>query len=138
MKADKVKMYKKILLEEKAKLLKGIRKGGDREPPKELGEVASNLTDDELRMGLTENELRILDQVESALDRIQNGTYGECALCGDPIGEERLKAIPFARLCISCQSDVEKRKDSNPYEDSYSFWVGKRDEEFTSTVEEEE
>ena len=137
MRANKVKMYKKLLLEEKEKLLKSFHKEEGRDHPKELGEVASNLTDDELRMGLTENELGILDQVESALDRIENGTYGECAICGDPIGEERLKAISFARLCISCQSDIEKKREMGG-EDYSGSLEGKGAQEFTATVEDED
>jgi DnaK suppressor protein len=142
MKPSRIKMYKKMLLEEKARLLNGVRKDNGWDRPKGMEEIAGDLTIDEVRMGLTEKELRILDQVESALDRIENGTYGKCALCGEPIGEERLKAIPFARLCVSCQSDVEKRREANHKDDGSLFWIERRDEEFTpaagTTVEEEE
>ena len=138
MRANKIKTYKKLLLEEKEKLIRAFHKEEDRDHPKELAEVASNLTDDELRMGLTEYELNILDQVESALDRIENGTYGECAICGDNIGEERLKAIPFARLCITCQSDVENRRDSGGNDTGNNFLAGSQGSGFTATVEEED
>ena len=40
--------------------------------------------------------------LRSALARVDDGTYGDCAYCGLPIGEERLEARPFARECISC------------------------------------
>ncbi len=48
--------------------------------------------------------------IDDALDKIQDGTYGECEECGDDIGAGRLKAIPLAKLCISCQSQLEKER----------------------------
>jgi DnaK suppressor protein len=44
-----------------------------------------------------------LKDVEHALVKVQRGTYGVCERCGEPVGEERLEAIPWARLCISCK-----------------------------------
>jgi RNA polymerase-binding transcription factor len=48
--------------------------------------------------------------IDEALDKILDGTYGECEECGDEIGAGRLKAMPLAKLCISCQSEVEKER----------------------------
>jgi DnaK suppressor protein len=47
--------------------------------------------------------------IDEALDAIENGDYGTCEECGEPINEKRLLLMPFARLCVSCQSGVEKR-----------------------------
>jgi DnaK suppressor protein len=44
-----------------------------------------------------------LKDVEHALGKMERGTYGVCERCGEPVGEERLDAIPWARLCISCK-----------------------------------
>ncbi len=44
-----------------------------------------------------------LREVERALDKMDRGTYGACERCGQPIAPERLEAIPWARLCISCK-----------------------------------
>jgi RNA polymerase-binding transcription factor len=41
--------------------------------------------------------------VDLALSKIDKGTYGTCERCGNPIGPERLEAIPYARLCVSCK-----------------------------------
>jgi RNA polymerase-binding protein DksA len=46
--------------------------------------------------------------IEGALEKIREGTYGVCEDCGDEIGSGRLKAMPLARLCVSCQSQMEK------------------------------
>lgn len=51
------------------------------------------------------NEVQSIDR---ALRRIDEGSYGLCSECGDPIAEARLKALPFAELCLKCQADYEK------------------------------
>ena len=55
----------------------------------------------ELDEGLEENAEHILLEIDGALDRIEDGTYGLCADCGAPIGEERLLAVPYATLCLA-------------------------------------
>lgn len=61
------------------------------------------------------NQMRL--QVEAALQRLDEGTYGLCEDCRQPINEERLKAMPFARRCIDCQrhaeilEQIEKKED---------------------------
>ncbi len=53
---------------------------------------------------LAETLKETLQDVERALDKLDAGTYGDCELCGKPIGEARLEAIPAARRCITCAS----------------------------------
>jgi DnaK suppressor protein len=53
------------------------------------------------------NAERLLYQVERALQRMDNGTYGTCRNCGKPISEERLHAIPYTRYCFDCASHSE-------------------------------
>jgi DnaK suppressor protein len=48
-----------------------------------------------------------LSQVEHAMEKVENGAYGYCDRCGAPIASERLKALPYATLCIPCASLVE-------------------------------
>ena len=68
---------------------------------------ASMLNDEEIaEMGL---DLRELRAVESALERIEQGSYGVCANCGSAIGSERMHAQPTAALCIACQTEAERR-----------------------------
>jgi RNA polymerase-binding transcription factor DksA len=54
----------------------------------------------ELDGGLEENADHLLVEVEAALQRIEEGTFGTCVACGKPIAEERLEAVPYATLCI--------------------------------------
>jgi RNA polymerase-binding protein DksA len=46
----------------------------------------------------------VVVEIDRALERIENGTYGSCEWCGKPVGDERLAALPYAALCIACQS----------------------------------
>jgi len=54
----------------------------------------------ELDDGLEENAERLLGEVDAALGRIDDGTYGTCVVCGRPIDSERLEAVPYADLCL--------------------------------------
>ncbi|MBA3831948.1 MAG: TraR/DksA family transcriptional regulator [Chthoniobacterales bacterium] len=53
-------------------------------------------------------------EIDAALERIESGTYGICEMSGDPIPIPRLRAIPFARLTVECQSKVEKQSKKPP------------------------
>lgn len=55
-----------------------------------------------------------LTQVRSALERLEEGSFGECQQCGNPIGEKRLEAVPWTSYCISCQEKIESGEISNP------------------------
>ncbi len=52
-----------------------------------------------------------LKAVEQALSRVRNGKYGYCAKCGKKIPEERLRAVPYALLCMSCKTEDERNKN---------------------------
>ncbi|WP_413771733.1 TraR/DksA family transcriptional regulator [Psychrobacter sp. ENNN9_III] len=53
-----------------------------------------------MRKNLLSEARQSLIYVENALSRIENGTYGECEVCGEPIEEKRLEALPYATLCM--------------------------------------
>ena len=57
-----------------------------------------------------ERESRLLRNVRSALDRIAEGAYGTCLHCEDEISEKRLRAVPWAPLCISCQERADRNQ----------------------------
>ena len=60
-------------------------------------------------LALRQNLERLLDQVEDALESFEAGTYGLCVQCGEEIDPARLKALPYATLCLSCQQRRESR-----------------------------
>jgi RNA polymerase-binding protein DksA len=73
-----------------------------------MADVATDTFDRELDYSLEENSEQMLHAIDEALGRIAAGTYGICANCGRQIAEERLEAIPYARLCIDCKRREER------------------------------
>jgi DnaK suppressor protein len=65
-----------------------------------LADTATETYDREFDEGLEEDAARLLVQIDDAMRRIEDGTYGVCEVCGRPIPEERLEAVPYATLCI--------------------------------------
>ena len=72
------------------------------------GDVATETFDRELDEGLEEGAERQLEQIDAALARIEDGSYGMCAADGKPIPVERLRAVPWATLCIDHQREQER------------------------------
>ena len=73
------------------------------------GDSGSEMFQREKDMALNENIDGMLAQIEEALAKIDAGTYSKCDRCGRPIAPARLEAIPYATLCIDCQSRVENQ-----------------------------
>jgi DnaK suppressor protein len=72
-----------------------------------MADTASAAYERELDVGFEEGALHTLREVDAAIERIDDGTYGVCPACGNPIDSARLAAIPWARLCIDDQRRVE-------------------------------
>lgn len=117
----KMASFQKILLQEKEVLEKQYRdleegnlhssqSEASGEMPFEEDYAASGTTtfERERDLSLSENVKDILKRVNEALERIDNGTFGVCQMCSLNIPEERLKALPYANLCISCKQKEEK------------------------------
>src|SRR5690242_8547859 len=75
-----------------------------------LADDASEVVTRDVNLALRNNSQDLLAQVEAALHRLDDGTYGTCARCGNPINPERLEALPYASYCITCQSAVEQER----------------------------
>ncbi len=76
--------------------------GGLSDVPTHLGDLGTEAYLQELNSTLLENEEYLLGEAIAALRRIDEGTYGTCENCGQPVPEERLKAIPWTRYCTKC------------------------------------
>jgi DnaK suppressor protein len=76
---------------------------GGRGADNHLGDMATVTFDRELDQGLEEGAQQTLAQIDRALKKLDDGTYGTCERCGKPIGEDRLRARPWATLCIDDQ-----------------------------------
>jgi DnaK suppressor protein len=71
-------------------------------------DLASEERTREINLILSDRDRDKLHAIEDALERIEAGSYGICEMCEEEIAPERLEALPFTRLCVSCQSEMEK------------------------------
>lgn len=68
-----------------------------------LADHATDMLDRELDDSLEDNAGQLVREIDLAIARIDDGMYGTCARCGQPIPEERLTAVPYAVLCVACK-----------------------------------
>ena len=73
-----------------------------------MGDVATATFDREMASTLEDNSSHVLAEIDAALARIEDGTYGRCERCGKEIGAERLEALPWATLCIEDKRQQER------------------------------
>ena len=79
------------------------------EDPKDPIDAASDDIDRKMLESLGAKDLKRMRLIDSALTRIEAGKYGVCIKCGKKIPRERLEAIPYALMCVQCQSADERR-----------------------------
>jgi RNA polymerase-binding protein DksA len=72
------------------------------------GDAATSTFDRELDATLEGSEERLLQAIDAALRRVEDGTYGICRTCGEPIDPERLEALPWTTQCIDCKRREER------------------------------
>ena len=115
--------FRELLLEKRKSVLESIQqiekdtlKKSQREASGDLSgytyhmaDMATDNFDTEFSLNLVSVEQRALYEIDEALKRIEEGTYGECLLCGKKITPQRLKAVPYASFCILCQEEEEKK-----------------------------
>jgi DnaK suppressor protein len=85
---------------------------GNKDEGMDTYDLASEERDREINFILSDRERVKIKQVDDALDRLNEDTYGMCESCGLEIAEERLQAMPFTRLCRDCQQEQEKEAKS--------------------------
>ncbi len=76
----------------------------------DIGDEAATIYNKQILLTLNENERMRLRELDEALDRIENGTYGVCEECGEPIGLKRLEVRTVAKYCVPCLTKLEKGK----------------------------
>jgi len=86
--------------------LRGVRAENSARPPAgaDFGEVADTDMQDDIEFALLEMKAETLNKMNEALVRLEHGRYGCCHECGDDIAEARLRALPFAVRCTSCET----------------------------------
>lgn len=103
---------RKRLEEERLHLFRSLQ--GQNSSPESLEspdmlDIATFLEFYEVRSSLDELTKKKIERINKALARLDNGTYGICLDCGGAISAERLEALPYAELCINCQSNRERK-----------------------------
>lgn len=113
---------KRRLLEERERLSREIAEleaslsesledaSGESPYDQHMAETAGVTLDREIDLSLEENARAALAQIERALDRLENGSYGRCEKCGKPIGAARLREAPSATLCVDCKRLEERNR----------------------------
>ena len=118
------KVFKELLLKKKSEIAKGIEhiandalKTSQRDAAGDLSayslhmaDMATDNYDREFSLNLATHDQKTLNRIDEALEKIENSAFGLCELCGKKISKVRLKAVPYAELCVPCQEKQEKKK----------------------------
>ena len=121
LKNDELDSYRNVLLDLRARLRGDLDQMTDEALRRNQNETSGNLSnvplhmadvgtenyDQEFTLSLIENEQSTLEQVLTALGRIEAGTYGRCEECQEAIAKPRLQALPYTRHCIQCARKLE-------------------------------
>jgi RNA polymerase-binding protein DksA len=115
--------FKKIILKAKAEMIEGIKHISEDTLKKSqkdaagdisgytyhMADVATDTYDREFSLGIASTEREELYELDDALKKIEDGSFGICEGCKSAISKTRLRALPYARLCVKCQEKKEKR-----------------------------
>ena len=124
MNKKEAKVFYDLLLKKKGELLKGIEhiandnlKTSQRDAAGDLSayslhmaDVASDNYEREFSLSLADAEQKVLNRINSAIEKMDANTFGICELCEKKITKARLKIVPYAELCVPCQEKQEKKK----------------------------
>jgi RNA polymerase-binding protein DksA len=122
MKKAEMKVYRERLLALRARLRGDVNQMADAalnksrseangdlsSMPIHMADIGSDNFEQEFTLSLMESEGGTLEQIEAALERIEDGDYGDCEECGARIPKTRLNALPYATMCVKCASRLEE------------------------------
>lgn len=100
---------KKVIIQSLAAQSEDYKKIMEEAAPGDEVDVASDVIDGKMLETLGAQDSLRLEQINNAIERMRKGTYGICLVCKKEIPKERLEAIPYAFMCISCKSRDERR-----------------------------
>jgi DnaK suppressor protein len=109
----KTKAFRERLLQKKLEILEAYNKNksygkeADGEATQDIADKAANSYTKEFLFSLSNAERELLQLVDDALGRLEARRFGVCASCEEEMNAKRLEAVPWARLCISCQQKQE-------------------------------
>lgn len=109
----KLETFKKRLEERQVSLRKTVSRTeedgriADQDTAQDIADRAASSYTKEFLFSQSNNDRQLLAMVETALQRIREGAFGECVSCGNEINSKRLEAVPWTRYCIECQEKLE-------------------------------
>ena len=122
---QQLKEFRELLLAERMKFageIRSIARDASKSPRDASGDLSSytvhmadmsaDTYERELSADLASTEQQVLYQIDEALKRMDEGAYGICRQCNKPISLSRLKAVPYASLCIECRRSEERKRPS--------------------------
>ena len=115
-KMDKKKLdsFRKRLEERQQALRKAVSRTeedgrvADQDTAQDIADRAASSYTKEFLFSVSNNDRQLLQMVENALQRLREGSFGECVNCGNEINAKRLDAVPWTRYCIECQEKLEQ------------------------------
>ncbi len=115
MDTEKQEFYRSILQEEMRVLLEEAGKTvsemtADNTNFPDPNDRATQESDRTFELRIRDRERKLINKIKEALERIDDGTFGVCDMCGEDISEARLKARPVTTLCIDCKIEQEKKE----------------------------
>jgi DnaK suppressor protein len=114
MEKKKAESYRKRLVQKQQELQRLVSKSeqdgreDDEEATQDIADKAANSYTKEFLFHQSDDNRRMLQLVNEALERLKNGSYGLCVACHEEVEAKRLEAVPWARHCIGCQEKQEK------------------------------
>ena len=114
MEKKKLETFKKRLEERQIALRRAVSRTeedgriADQDTAQDIADRAASSYTKEFLFSQSNNDRQLLQMVETALQRIREGEFGECVNCGNEINAKRLEAVPWTRYCIECQEKLEK------------------------------
>lgn len=116
---EKIEGYRRQLLARREALAEDLRLVtsqliNDQSVYTDAVDQAAAETDKNFTLQLKNRDRNVLWQIDEAILRLDNGTFGECERCGDAISEGRIEAFPFTTLCIDCKAELESEEHRFP------------------------
>jgi RNA polymerase-binding transcription factor DksA len=87
----------------------GEASGGLSDVPLHPADLGTHDFEEEVTLSLLKNEEQLIEEINAALARIEQGTFGTCEACRKPIARDRLQALPYARYCAACAHRLEQK-----------------------------
>ena len=129
MKQREFRQFQQVLERQRDEILRSLARSNkegralEEDYPQDLGDRSITNLSRELLFQQSTHRRQLLRKIEVALERIREGTFGECTSCGEQISVRRLEAMPFAAYCRDCQESLERERVTEDGNASQCSWA---------------